>query len=1338
MFSLTQQSYLMLVLLGIGGFLGNYFHLPLFFGIDFIFGSVAVLLIIYLFGVGWGTLSALLVSNYTVFLWGHPGAMVVLTLEALFIGLTWRRYTQNLLLLEGIFWGCLGGPLTLLINLFLIPHDGVLHILILLKVVANGMVNAAIAGLLITYLPLSRWAHRAVSFYPSLHQILLNFIVTLVLLPSLIIITINGWQLSRHLMEEIHDEFTFLSTHVSTFFRLSHQKYTQAIHEFGRFAELANIYPSSHLEQQIIFMLEQFPEFSEVVFTDSQGHPWFVFPYSAKILLANQGTSQEFFSVPQTKILSVAQKTYLVYMLSIEQGIKGKVYVYIDIENLTRLYYDFLTKHRVQLALTDNPGRILHRIHFDWTSSSRHFYNHSSPSLIFPNTEAILARWRNAIYVQRFTLEDHFPLQAVIEIPLREPLDRLLKIYINKLSTIAIIVLLGLILGMIVSRRLVKPLVRLAHITDNLSTRLERNPSLIWPESHINEINSLITNFKSMSQSLQTWFEEAQNTRNCLEQRVQMRTKELHHERALLRNLINSLPDIIFYKDCYGVYLGCNKAFEEFIGCSEAQLIGKTDFELFPKKMATFFLEQEHQTLVTCQLTIDEGWIIYPEGRRVLLEIIRTPFFASTGEMLGLIGTGRDITVRKKVEEELRQSQEMLRLVINSIPQYIFWKNKDSIYLGCNQNFAMRVGLSSPEDIVGKTDEDLNQCHPLFTPFFQTINRYMKADGKTEYQSVESLQLEDGTRLWLEMNKISLKDDFGQVIGVLGCFEDITDLKHVNEKLKQATKVLESSAEAIVITDAKTQIIAINKAFTQITGYTEREVLGKMTSLLKSGKQNQEFYEEMWDSISLTGRWEGEIWNRRKNGEIYPAWLHISVIKEEIANFITNYLAIFSDITSRKQTEQQLAYLAHYDDLTGLPNRSLFYERVALAISHVPQPHGLIAIMFLDLDRFKYINDTWGHVVGDLLLKQVAHRLTECLNKTDTVARLGGDDFTILLEEINHIHEIEHTAKKILDALQISFDLKGHETFMSVSIGISLYPNDGTDIDTLLKNADAAMYRAKEVGGNNYQFFEAQMNLHVHKRLTLESKLRHALERDEFLLYYQPQVHLASGTIVGAEVLLRWQHPELGLVQPYTFIPLAEETGLIIPIGEWVLYRSCLQHQYWRNNGQPLLRVSVNLSSRQFRQEDLSKQVIQIVEKTNIDPTMLELEITESMLMQDADKAAKTLHNLKDHGIQITIDDFGTGYSSLSYLKRFPIDKLKIDQSFIRDIPTNKEDMTITRAIVALARSLNLKVIAEGVETRSQMAFLRSLKCDEVQGYLISRPIPEEEFLKLINRPEGY
>ena len=439
---------------------------------------------------------------------------------------------------------------------------------------------------------------------------------------------------------------------------------------------------------------------------------------------------------------------------------------------------------------------------------------------------------------------------------------------------------------------------------------------------------------------------------------------------------------------------------------------------------------------------------------------------------------------------------------------------------------------------------------------------------------------------------------------------------------------------------------------------------------------------------------------------------------------------IKSQDASRKRAEERLSYLAHHDALTNLPNRMLFIDRLGQALSRAPWHKRLAAVLFLDLDHFKRINDTLGHTMGDLLLKEVAKRLAQCSRQGDTVARMGGDEFTIILADIAHAQDVPKVAQKIIDIFSKRFVVGDHEIFITTSVGISLYPDDGEDPEALLKNADAAMYRAKEIGRNTYQYFSIDMNTKASERLALETDLRHALEREEFLVHYQPQVDLNTGQIIGMEALVRWQHPDLGLVPPAKFIPLAEDTGLIAPIGEWVLRTACAQNKAWQTAGLPPIRVGVNLSARQFQCQNLVEMIVRILKETGLDPTYLELELTESVLMQNTEAIIATLCELDAMGINISIDDFGTGYSSLSYLKRFPINRLKIDQSFVRDITTDPDDAAIVTAIITLAHSLKLKVIAEAVETEEQLAFLRSLNCDEMQGYLFSRPLPMDEATK--------
>lgn len=438
------------------------------------------------------------------------------------------------------------------------------------------------------------------------------------------------------------------------------------------------------------------------------------------------------------------------------------------------------------------------------------------------------------------------------------------------------------------------------------------------------------------------------------------------------------------------------------------------------------------------------------------------------------------------------------------------------------------------------------------------------------------------------------------------------------------------------------------------------------------------------------------------------------------------------DLEERKRVEQSIRHMAHHDALTGLPNRSLFRDRLTHAMAQADRYHQILAVLFLDLDRFKAINDTLGHNVGDELLKLAAERLRSCIRDCDTVARLGGDEFTIIVDDIVEIQDAAVVAQKILDTISQPFNLHGHEVFISVSIGLTLYPNDDENADNLLRNADSAMYRAKEYGRNNYQFYVADMNVKARERLMLESQLRRALDRNEFALYYQPRVDLFSGRVIGAEALLRWRHPDMGLVPPAQFIPILEETGMIIPVGEWVLQQASQQNRTWQELGLPRIRMAVNLSVRQFVQKELAASILAILERVGLAPEYLELEITEDLLLEHNQTNIITLTKLRNQGIHISIDDFGTGYSSLSYLKRLPIDTLKIDQSFLRDIENDPDNKAITSAIIAMAGSLHLNVLAEGVETQEQLAFLRAQGCNEIQGFSFSQPLTAEEFERML------
>ncbi len=577
-------------------------------------------------------------------------------------------------------------------------------------------------------------------------------------------------------------------------------------------------------------------------------------------------------------------------------------------------------------------------------------------------------------------------------------------------------------------------------------------------------------------------------------------------------------------------------------------------------------------------------------------------------------------------------------------------------------------------------------------------------------------------------------DAGGVPVRMFGTVQDITLRKHSEKQLVLATRVFESSIEGIIIADADGVIQSVNKAFTQITGYSQEEVIGTKPSILKSDRHDPAFYQAMWSLLLETGKWEGEIWNRRKNGEVYPEYLTITAVVDEYDQ-LSHYVAVFHDLSDIHGYKEQIHFHAYHDALTSLPNRLLLLDRLKVAMRHAQRLTKYAAVLCLDLDNFKHVNDCLGHMAGDILLQQVAERLKLCVAADSTVARLGGDDFAIIVEQCDDIKDVVLIAEKILEQFVTPFNLTSYETFITVSIGITCFPNDGSDAEILLKNAELAMYRAKNEGKNKYQLFAKTMNARLIHRLSLENNLRKAVDRNEFLVYYQPKVSASSGEIVGVEALVRWQKRDGQLISPLDFIPLAEETGLIVPIGAFVLRQACLDTGKWLKLNKKL-SVSVNLSARQFMQEGLVSEIGRILDETGFPASNLELEVTESVVMGNEQAAIEQLQELKGLGLHLGLDDFGTGYSSLQYLRKMPIDTLKIDRSFIKDLPDNAESSAIAIAIISLSQALKLELVVEGVENHAQLQFLCQQDCQEIQiqGYLFSPPVPAAAFSDLLDR----
>ncbi|ROM43553.1 GGDEF domain-containing protein [Pseudomonas poae] len=551
-------------------------------------------------------------------------------------------------------------------------------------------------------------------------------------------------------------------------------------------------------------------------------------------------------------------------------------------------------------------------------------------------------------------------------------------------------------------------------------------------------------------------------------------------------------------------------------------------------------------------------------------------------------------------------------------------------------------------------------------------------------------------------------------------------LKENRERLQQAAAVFDCTREGVLVTDAQGLIVHVNRAFMAITGYSREDVMGKQPSLFKSGRHSSNFYQQMFKTLERTDEWSGEIWNRRKSGEIYPQWQTIRVIRDDHGK-ASHYVAVFSDISAIKDSEHELAHLAHHDPLTGLPNRLLFTDRAEQALASAQIHKRGCALLLMDLDHFKIINDSLGHTTGDQLLKAVGERLTGLFGPGVTLARLGGDEFAVLAESCPQVVQAAALAQRMLEAMKEPFVFDGNQLFISASIGISLFPSDALSAEQLLRNADSALFKAKSIGREGYALYTEELTAHAQYRVEIASELRRALDQQELRVYYQPVHDLHNGRLVGVEALVRWQHPERGLVPPGEFIPIAERTGLIAEIDAWVMHHACRQMCQWLAEGVPLSFIAVNVSSRLFARRELYEQVAQVLHTTGLAPAFLELEVTESAVMDDPEVALEQLHRLRELGLRLAIDDFGTGYSSLLRLKRLPVQKLKIDQGFVAGLPWDEDDAAIVRVVIALAKSMGMQVHAEGIEQVEQARFLLEQACDMGQGYWFGRPMPAQE-----------
>jgi diguanylate cyclase (GGDEF)-like protein/PAS domain S-box-containing protein len=773
-----------------------------------------------------------------------------------------------------------------------------------------------------------------------------------------------------------------------------------------------------------------------------------------------------------------------------------------------------------------------------------------------------------------------------------------------------------------------------------------------------------------------------------------------------------------------------NTASAQLYGMPQQQALGQPLPSLlsYGDKEAEFYaaLEQIWQTGKPCPAC--DWHVTTRAGKRLW---IYSTMFAVTreGESAQIFCMDVDITERKQ--------EEITLLMVGGNFQQLFEKSADAILLIQDDRIAdvnpaaiAMFEYDSKQQMLGHGMGDFSPLQQPSGESSQALNRTMAlcagADGNHRYDwRYISFR---GRLFWAEVLLTSVTLDHRSLFYAV--IRDVSTRKLAERSLYLSAQVFENSRDAMLVTDERRRIISINRAYADVTAYGPDDMIGRSLTVSRSGLADPAFSRQVWAQIAAVGYWQGEVCGKRRNGLSFPAWLSLTVIRDRNAA-ISNYMGILTDITDRKKSEERTRHLAEHDFLTDLPNRVLLLDRLSLALMAARRKHSMLAILFLDLDDFKSINDTLGHHVGDLLLKEVARRLLKCVRAIDTVSRQGGDEFVIILSDIGGVEQAAHVAGSILQAVTKACSIGEYALNVSTSVGISIYPNDGDDLDALVKNADIAMYHAKEAGRNRFQFFNAAMNAQVVERTTFIDDLRNALGGNQFTLAYQPQIDVATGAVVGAEALIRWQHPQLGLLLPERFIGAAEECGLIIPIGNWVLEQACRQARSWHDAGHPLV-VAVNFSVAQLMQHDLRKSVAAMLQACALPSGLLELELNEAILMKGGPNVAETLDALHQLGVKLTIDQFGTGYSRLSCLKNYPIYKLKIAQPFIARIADQPDDVAIIGTIIALAKSMKMKVIAEGVETRAQLDFLRQQGCNEYQGFLASPALPADELAKLL------
>ncbi len=785
--------------------------------------------------------------------------------------------------------------------------------------------------------------------------------------------------------------------------------------------------------------------------------------------------------------------------------------------------------------------------------------------------------------------------------------------------------------------------------------------------------------------------------------------------------LFESASDCLLILDLHGTIIDINESGSFRLGYTKDEMIGQPISKFDSPDFASHVKERIAEVIQKGSGRFESAHI-HKDGTVIPVEV-NTRLIELDGKKL-LFSIIRDVTKRKKYEDDLKAREEKYRAVIETSADGFWMADATGKLLEVNDVYVKQSGYSREELLTMKISDLEAKENPEDTKAH--IDKLL-TEGHDRFESLH--RRKDGS-IW----PVEIVTNFWPIEdGIFFVFIiDITERKKSLEQLHLMALVFQHAVEAMLITDKNNRIININESFAKLTGYTLDDVQNKNPKILASGRENKDFYKQMWRSILEEGSWQGEVYDRRKDGSIYPKYLSINTVRNS-ENEIAFFIGSFMDITERKLAENKIRKLAYSDTLTGLHNRLSLISQFEQELSIAKRSYSVLAMLFIDLDRFKVINDTLGHQAGDLLLIEVSERIRTAISAHDVVARLGGDEFVVILNQLTSIEDAASVAMTIIERISDPYELEGHRLITSASIGISGYPNDGKDATSLMQNADTAMYQAKNEGGKNFKFFNHEMNQKALERLNVENGLYRALEKEEFEIYYQPQIS-RDGNIEGVEALIRWNHPTDGLIPPDRFIPVAEETGIILPVGRWIVENACRALRRWMDSGHSISRIAVNLSIHEFLQDGFDEFLIEILQKTGISPHNLELELTESMAMTNPEKFTKVMHSIKETGIRLSIDDFGTGYSSLAYLGRFPIDTIKLDRSFIEQMQTSKTVLAIIVSTIELAGKLGMDIIAEGVQTGAQSVKLFEYGCKLQQGFYFSKPIPENELIQYLDR----